>query len=293
MAQDLTIDPRLLVTLDDLSIVAQGVVEGFLSGLHRSPFLGYSTEFASYRPYLQGDNLRHVDWKVWGRTDEFYVKQFEDDTNLNCEILLDTSASMDFGSPNKFQYGRVLAAAMAYLMVRQHDAPGLTLFGAHAAQALPARSSRHHLDEVFHLLGGTAAHGQTRADGDLRAVVQTFTRRGLAVVISDFFSRGDALFELLRQLHFQRQEVIAFQVLAPEEVDFNYEGDYVMTDSESGEETPVHAGEYRDEYQRRLAEFNRHVERECAKYEFSLQRLRTDEPLDRALIAYLEQRTAM
>src|SRR5262245_53821451 len=115
MSQDLTIDPGLLATLDDLSLVAQGVVEGFLSGLHRSPFLGYSSEFASYRQYMQGDNLRHVDWKVWGRTDQYYVKQFEDDTNLICQILLDTSASMDFGNPNKFRYGRVLAAAMAYL----------------------------------------------------------------------------------------------------------------------------------------------------------------------------------
>jgi uncharacterized protein (DUF58 family) len=293
MADDLTIDPRLLVALDDLSLVAQGAVEGFLSGLHRSPFLGYSTEFASYRPYLQGDNLRYVDWKVWGRTDEFYVKQFEDDTNLNCEILLDTSASMDFGSPNKFQYGKVLTASIAYLMVRQHDAPGLTLFGERAAHALPPRSSRHHLDELFHLLGGTAAGGRTFVGEDLQGVVQTFIRRGLAVVISDFFASGETLFELLRQLHFQRQEVIAFQVLSPEELDFNYEGDYVMTDSETGEEIPVHAGEYRAEYQQRLVEFNRRVERECATYEFHLQQLRTDEPLDRALIAYLEQRTAL
>ena len=143
------------------------------------------------------------------------------------------------------------------------------------------------------MLGGTAARGPTRVDADLQAQVQTFVRRGLAVVISDFFSPGDTLFELLRQLHYQRQEVIAFQILSPEEVDFNYEGDYVMTDSESGEETPVHAGEYRAEYQQRLAEFNQQVDQECAKYEFNLQRLRTDEPLDRALITYLEQRTAM
>ncbi len=136
MSQDAIIEPRLLNSLGDLSLVARSVVEGFLSGLHRSPFLGYSTEFASYRPYIQGDNLRHVDWKVWGRTDELYVKQFEDDTNLYSQILLDTSGSMDFGSPNKFQYGRTLAAALAYLMVRQHDAPGLTLFGEGAVRAL-------------------------------------------------------------------------------------------------------------------------------------------------------------
>ena len=268
-------------------------MEGFLGGLHRSPFLGYSTEFASYRQYIQGDNLRHVDWKVWGRTDELYVKQFEDDTNLNCQIFLDASASMDFGSPNKFQYGRMLAAAMAYLMVRQHDAPGLVLFGENTLQALPARNSRHHLDELFHLLGGTAARGRTFVGEDMQRVVQTFTRRGLAVVISDFFSAENKVFELLRQLHFQGQEVIAFQILSAAELDFSYDGDYVMEDSETGEEILVHASEYRKEYQQRLTEFNRRVDKECSQYEFNHQGLSTDEPLDRALIAYLEKRSAI
>src|SRR5262245_50138580 len=151
------LDPNLLAALDDISLVARDVVEGFLSGLHHSPFLGYSTEFAAYRPYMQGDNLRHVDWKVWSRTDKLYIKQFEDDTNLNCNILLDASASMDFGRINKFHYGRLLAAALAYLMVRQNDAAGLTLFGESGARALPARSGPRHLDDLFQLLAGTAA----------------------------------------------------------------------------------------------------------------------------------------
>src|SRR5438045_262048 len=130
MAGTLNIDARTLAAIDDLSLLASGVVEGFIAGLHRSPFLGYSTEFSAYRAYTQGDNLRYVDWKVWARSDEFYVKQFEDDTNLHCQIFLDTSASMDFGAgdSNKFNYGRVLAAVLSYLMVRQRDAPGIILF---------------------------------------------------------------------------------------------------------------------------------------------------------------------
>src|SRR5580765_5138254 len=154
MPHTLAINSNLLAAMDDLSLLARCVVEGFLDGLHRSPFLGYSTEFSAYRAYTQGDNLRHIDWKVWGRTDEFYVKQFEDDTNLRCQIFLDTSASMDFGAGdnNKFTHARVLAAVLAELMVRQHDAPGLILFGPRTHQAVPAQASRHHADEIFQLL---------------------------------------------------------------------------------------------------------------------------------------------
>jgi uncharacterized protein (DUF58 family) len=293
MPADLEIDPKLLVALDDLSLVAEGVVEGFLGGLHRSPFLGYSTEFATYRPYIQGDNLRYVDWKVWARTDELYVKQFEDDTNVLCQIFLDTSASMDFGIPGKFAYGRLIAAALAYLMVKQHDAPGLILFGQKIEQALPARSGRHHLDDIFHTLKTASAGGQSLAGGDLGQIAHALHRRGLAAIISDFFSTGDKLFELLRQLHFHRQEIIVFHVLSPEELDLTFEGNLIMQDQETGEEIPVQANEYREEYQRRLGEFNQRLQNECAKYEAAYRRLRTDEPLDRALIAYLEQRAAV
>src|SRR5713226_8493232 len=188
MPATLTIDSRTLAAIDDLSLLAQVVVEGFLAGLHRSPFLGYSTEFSAYRAYTQGDNLRYIDWKVWARTAEHYVKQFEDDTNLRCQIFLDTSGSMDFGSgdTNKFNYGRVLAAVLSHLMVRQHDAPGLILFNDVAQQAMPAQTARHQADEIFTLLTHARVQGRTVIDKGLFELVGTFTRRGLAVVISDF-----------------------------------------------------------------------------------------------------------
>lgn len=293
MSSHLSIDPKLLAAVDDLSLLARTVVEGFLSGLHRSPFLGYSTEFASYRPYVQGDNLRHVDWKVWGRSDQLNVKQFEDSTNLTVQIILDTSGSMDFGNPSKFAYARLLAAALAFLMVRQHDAPGLTLLGEHAVQALPPRSQQHHLDDLFQLLAGARAGGHTVLGPELWKVVETFTRRGLAVVISDLFSPGEGFFELLRQLHVQRQETIVFQVLAPEEVDFDFPGNHLMVDSETGREIPLHAGAFRREYQRRLATFCDRVREECVRREIDYLRIRTDEPLEGVLTAYLEQRMAV
>jgi uncharacterized protein (DUF58 family) len=295
MPRTLRLDARTLAAIDDLSVLARTVVEGFLDGLHRSPFLGYSTEFSAYRAYTQGDNLRYIDWKVWGRTDEFYIKQFEDDTNLHCQILLDTSQSMDFGAGegNKFDYARVLAAVLAELMVRQHDAPGLTVFGEQAGQAVPTHATRHHAEEIFEFLVHAQARGGTRFDRDLFRLVETFTRRGLAVVISDFFTTDEAVFELLRQLHAQRQEVIVFHVLAVEELDLPYEGEYLFEDVETRQEIPVHTDDFRREYQRRLTDFCGRIERECVQLETDYQLVRTDAPLDAALIAYLERRAAV
>jgi len=295
MPRTLEINARTLAVIDDLSLLARTIVEGFISGLHRSPFLGYSTEFSAYRAYTQGDNLRHIDWKVWARSDELYVKQFEDDTNLRCQIFLDTSGSMDFGEgdANKFDFARVLAAVLAEIMVRQHDAPGLILFGEQTLQALPAHASRHHAEEIFHLLTHAQAKGGTHIDQTLFRTVETLTRRGMAVVISDFFSAEGAVKQLLRSLHGQHQEVIVFHLLAPEECDLPYDGEHLIEDLETGEEIPVHTEDFRKEYQRRLSEFCDRIKQECVELEMDYQRLRTDTPLDAALLEYLERRAAV
>ncbi|HLH53606.1 MAG TPA: DUF58 domain-containing protein [Verrucomicrobiae bacterium] len=295
MPSTLAIDARTLAAIDDLSLLAGSIVEGFIAGLHRSPFLGYSTEFSAYRAYTQGDNLRHVDWKVWARSDEFYVKQFEDDTNLCGQIFLDTSKSMDFGDggANKFHYGRVLAAVLAEVMVRQHDAPGLVLFGENARQAVPPHASRHHADEIFHLLSQAQALGGTRIDQRLFRIVETMTRRGIAVVISDFFTTDDAARQLLRQLRAQRQEIIVFHILSPEELDLPYEGESIFEDLESSEQIPVHTDDFRKEYRRRISAFCDELQKECVGLEIEYQLLRTDAPLDVALTQYLERRAAV
>jgi len=295
MARTLEISARTLAAIDDLSVLARTIVEGFISGLHRSPFLGYSTEFSAYRAYTQGDNLRHIDWKVWARSDELYVKQFEDDTNLRCQIFLDTSASMNFGEgdANKFHFARVLTAVLAEIMVRQHDAPGLVLFGEHARQAIPAHASRHHADEIFQLLTQAEARGGTHIDQKLFHIVETMTRRGMAVVISDFFSSEAAVRQLLRALHAQHQEVLVFHVQAPEELDLPYEGEHIFEDLETTEEIPVHTEDFRKEYQRRLSGFCDGIKQACIDLEIDYRQLRTDAALDVALIEYLEHRAAV
>jgi uncharacterized protein (DUF58 family) len=295
MPSTLALNANVMAAIDDLSLLARTVVEGFLEGLHRSPFLGYSTEFSAYRSYTPGDDLGYIDWKVWGRSDKYYVKQFEDDTNLLCQIFLDTSASMDFGRGdfNKFTYGRILAAVLAYLMTHQHDAPGLVLFGEHAQRAVPAKAARHHADEIFQVLTRLQAQGGTQIGADLFGIVESFSRRGAAVLISDFFAAGDTALELLRQLHAQRQEVVVLHLLAPEELDFPYQGALLLQDSETQQEMPVHAEAYRAKYQQRLNQYCDEIRSECVKLEMDYQLLRTDAPLDLALIAYLEKRNAM
>ncbi len=292
MPAPFAIDLRLLASVEDLPLLARTVVEGFLDGLHRSPFLGYSTEFASYRQYVQGDNLRHLDWKVWARSDALYVKQFEDDTNYRGQIYLDTSASMDFGAgaAHKFTYARLLAAALAHLMILQRDAPGLVLFGPDSRQALPCSASRNQAQELFAALATTRAGGATQVGQDLFGIVQAVIRRGLSVVISDFFTPDDSGFELLRQLHAHRQETLVFQILSPEELELPETGEWILEDSESGEERIVHLDEMRAGYRQRLDAFCDRLKAECEGYEFEYVRLSTGEPLDRALMAYLERR---
>ena len=289
----MTLDPALLGSLDDLVLMARDVVEGALSGLHRSPFLGYSSEFSSYRPYIQGDNLRYVDWKVWGRSDKFYIKQFEDDTNLTCQILLDASASMNFGRHNKFHYGRMLAIALAYLMSRQHDAAGLTLLGTSPLTALPPQHGPQHLDALFVTLARAVAKGRTFIGKDVANLVETFNRRGVTVIISDLLTPGEAAFDLFRQLRSQRQEVIVFHVMAAEELDFDFDGEFLFEDSESDLTVPLHAGMFRKEYLGRVEEFQQRIKKECEKFEVDYQLIRTDQPLADALPAYLERRMAV
>jgi uncharacterized protein (DUF58 family) len=293
MSTPLAIDSRLLASVEDLPLLAQTVVEGFLDGLHRSPFLGYSTEFASYRQYVQGDNLRHLDWKVWARSDALYVKQFEDDTNYRGQIYLDTSASMDFGTgpANKFTYGRLLAAALTHLMILQRDAPGLVLFGPDSRQALPCAASRNQAMELFAALARAQAGGKTVIGQDLFGIVQAVVRRGISVVISDFFTTDDSGFELLRQLHAHRQETLVFHLLSPEELELPETGEWILEDSETGEERIVHLDEVRTSYRERLNTFCDRVKTECQSYEFDYVRLSTGEPLDQALMNYLERRS--
>ncbi len=284
------LDSKLVASVEDLVLLARGVVNGFLNGLHRSPFLGHSSEFDSYRPYMMGDNLRYLDWRVWGRTDKLYVKQFEDNTNLRAQVLLDTSASMAFGTPDKFTCARNLAAALSYLLVRQHDAPGLIFLGERALEVLPSQCRAQHLEELLTALARAVPSGRTQAITGLGQAAASLRRRGLAIVISDLLSSGSVIFDLLRQLQLQRQELLVFHIVAPEEADFDFHEDFEFEDAETGQKIRLHAGAFREEYLGRFRAFLAQTKLECERLEADYFLLRTDQPLEGALAACLEAR---
>jgi uncharacterized protein (DUF58 family) len=283
------LDAAAWVDAGDLPLLARGIVEGMLSGLHRSPYVGYGREFSSYRPYAQGDSLRHVDWKVWSRTDTWYVKQFEDETNLIGRVFLDASGSMDTGEKNKFQCGRLLAAALAYLMIVQRDAPGLVVWNESHLDYLPPRNSKQQM-ELWATLSQATPTGNATLPGTLRHLLEGVTRRGLAVIISDFLAEDGEAIELCETMTHHRQEVVAFQILSPEECDLSLEGNVILVDSETGEERLVEPETARREYKEQLEAHCASVQKRCWNAGVDYHRLRSDEPVEDALRAYLLKR---
>ena len=219
------LEPAALARVKNLAMVARGVVEGFITGLHASPYKGFSVEFAEHRKYSPGDNPRHLDWRVLGRTDRLYIKQYEEETNLRCHILLDASGSMGYGlgqGVTKLQYGSYLTAVLAYLMLRQQDAVGLTTFDTKVRLEMPARSSPRHFDEMMHQLEAVRPGKTTDLGATLHRLADRFKRRCLIVLISDLYGDPEAVEQALHHLHHKRHEVIVFHVLDKAEIDFPF-----------------------------------------------------------------------
>ena len=287
------LDPEVVSRLSRLDLIARMVVEGFITGLHQSPYHGFSVEFSEYRQYMPGDSLRDLDWKVFGKTDRLYVKQYEEETNLKSHLLIDASASMAYrsGSIAKFQYASYVAAALSHLMLRQRDAVGLIAFDDHIRAYLPPRSVASHLHVLLTALQNTRPEG---GDTDLAAafhdLAERIVRRGLIVVISDLFDDPDRLLNGLKHFRHRNHEVIVFHVLDPRErdLDFNRETRFVDLESSAQIATePWHlAPAYRDHMEALIDRFRR----ECREALIDYVLLETSEPFDTALFNYLAKR---
>jgi uncharacterized protein (DUF58 family) len=287
--------PAELASLGGLEFVARRVVEGFLTGLHRSPHRGFSVEFAEHRMYQPGDDLRYIDWRMFGRSDRYYVKQFEEETNLRAYLLLDASASMGWTSdaariPEKIWYARQLAACLALLLLRQGDTAGLVAFHDRIAADLPPRGGRRQWSEVVRTLAGVVPGGTSEAGAALREVAGRLRRRGLVLLISDLLVDADSTRLALRFLRHRGHEVLVFHLLDPGERELPAVRDARFVDPETGEEVPVSVATLRDEY--RAA-----VERALAEWRTSLAPhgidhvlVETGAPLVHALRAYLRKR---
>jgi uncharacterized protein (DUF58 family) len=286
------LDPRVIARLGTMELRAKTIVEGFLAGLHRSPFKGFSVEFAEYRQYLPGDDLSTIDWKVYARSDRYYVKKYEEDTNLDCHVLLDVSASMVYssGDVTKLAYGSYLAAALAYLMKRQRDAVGLVAFDEQIVERLPASARPGHLKTVLLTLSRLKPGTRSDVSKPLHQLAEALARRSMVVIISDLLDDPAAIVRGLKHLRFCGSDVIVFHVLDPAELTFPFDQPARFKDMESDAELLVSPAAVRATYLARLQEMLDTYTRELRGAGIDYVQLDTSKPLDTALLAYLSRR---
>ena len=295
MAEARFLDPAIVARLGTIDLKARTIVEGFLTGLHRSPYKGFSVEFAEYRQYLPGDDLATLDWKVYARSDRHFVKKYEEETNLACHLLLDVSASMGYGSGGitKLQYGSYLAGALAYLMKRQRDAFGLIAFDDRIASLVPASARTGHLRAVLLALERLKLGARTNVAKPLHDLAAAVRRRGLVVLVSDLLDDPAQVLEGLKHFRYRGTDVVVFQVLDPDELKFPFEGAARFRDMETAAEVMAVPANVRKEYLDRMQAMIAHYKRELSLVGIDYCLLDTSQPLELGLMAYLMTRRRM
>ena len=287
------LDPAVVARLGTLELRARTVVEGFISGLHRSPFKGFSVEFAEYRQYIHGDDLSTIDWKVYARSDRYYVKKFEEETNLDCQLLIDVSGSMAYGSHGitKFEYAACLAASLGYLMNRQRDGVGLTAFDDRIVAALPASNRPGHLRNLLITLDRLVLGSRTNVSKPLRRLAESMNRRGMVVLISDLLDDPESIIRGLKHFQYRGSDVLVFQILDPDEIEFPFDRATRFEDLETSEEVMAVPGLVRSHYLKQMSGLIERYRRELGAAGIDYQLLGTKQPLEIALLAYLSTRS--
>jgi uncharacterized protein (DUF58 family) len=286
------LDPKLLQRLGRLPLIAKTIVEGFLAGLHVSPYHGFSAEFAQYRQYIPGDDLRHLDWRVFARTDRYYIRQFEEDTNLNCYILLDISGSMSYrpGAMTKLEYSAILAATLAYLQMKQRDNTGFYAFNEKFVDVIPPKGGQRHLALLLHTLESLKAAGTANVGSIIMNAAENFRRRGLVILISDLYDDPESVVKALSRVRHLGHEVIVFHLMDHVERNLAVKGVVEFVDLETGERVVGDAAKIRKAYSDRLEQSLGYYKRQCLKEDVDYVLIDTSQPLDGALYAYLKRR---
>jgi uncharacterized protein (DUF58 family) len=287
-----SLQPELIKRIGRLEVRARHIVEGLLSGMHRSPYFGQSLEFLQHRQYVIGDDLRHVDWKVWGKQDRLYVKQYEEDTNLRACLLVDLSASMEYGRGplNKRDYAVTTAAALAYLLLHQHDAVGCVAFDERVRQTIPMRTNTSHLATIIRALDGNEPREKTNFYSVLARAAETYPRRGMMILISDLLADPEDLLRGLRLLRQRGHDVLVLHVLDDDELDFPFAGPARFEGLETADHLNCNPRALRQGYLDAIEEFLTTVRRGCARDSVDYALVRTSEPLDAVLVAFLSHR---
>lgn len=294
-ASPIRFDPTSLSRYGRLALIARGLVEGFLTGAHKSPYKGYSVEFAEHRQYYPGDEIRHIDWRAFGKTDRYYIKEYEEETNLRAHILVDASGSMAYKGKHssKFEYAQYVAASLAYLMLHQRDAVGMAIHDTRIRQVIPPKSTSKHLLQVLRALEETVPGDETDLAPLWHQLAGQFSRRGLVVILSDCFDNVPALLKAMQHFRYQRHEVLLFHILAPEEIEFPFTRWTQFRNLESANHRLlVDPAWLRNEYRKNFDKFCTDLKDSCGRAMVDYFVMRTDQPVDRALGIYLSRRQA-
>ncbi len=286
------LDPKIISKISRLDLRARYIVEGFLIGLHRSPYHGFSVEFSEHRPYMPGDEIQKIDWKVYGKTDRYFIKQYEEETNLKSYILVDCSKSMDYTSKEitKFQYAITLSAAIAYLLFDQKDAVGLVLYSDRILKIIEPRSSKINLFEIYKSLLNSNPEGKTETAECLGEVAEKIKKRGLIVVISDFLDDLGKIDSSMKKFRFKQNEVISFQILDEQEINFGFSKDAIFRDLESREELLTQPFQIKSSYNELVNQFLTLLKRNLLNHQIDHNLVLTSETFDKALLAFLKKR---
>ena len=286
------LDPAVISRLKGMDVKARLVVEGFVSGLHKGPYKGFSVEFAEHRQYMPGDPIRYIDWKVYGKTDRFYIKEYEEETNLRAYIIVDGSGSMGYASNGitKLEYGCYLAASLAYLMLKQQDSVGLLIFDTKLRKYIPPRSVKRHLHVLLKELSQLAAREETDLGHSLHELARRVKRRGLIILISDLLDDEERVIRGLKLFRHRKHEVIVFHVLDPYEVAFPFEHEVILRDMETDDEVPAVPWEIRNEYRQRVASWIDRYRTVLRQSGIDYVPVKTSTTFDVALFSYLEKR---
>ncbi len=287
------IDPEILSRISNMELLARHVVEGFITGLHESPYRGFSVEFLAYHHYIPGDDPMRIDWKLFARSDRLFVKDYEDETNTCCHILLDISHSMEYSSTHvtKFQYASILAASLAYFMIRQRDRVGLYFFDDQIRDRIPAKSTKGHLVSILHCLENTQCGAKTSMGRPFHELADSIKKRGIVVIISDLLEEPDIIINGLKHFRFSGNDVIVFHVMDPSELTFQFKDIVELEDMETYEKLVIMSEEARESYLENLEKFKHRMKNECGLLKIDYNILDTSKPLDFALFQYLSKRS--
>jgi len=284
--------PGILSSINNLEFLAKLIVEGFITGLHKSPFHGFSVEFSQHRPYMLGDSLKHIDWKVFARSDRYYIKQYEEETNLRCSILLDISKSMNYKSNDvsKLDYASVLVASLSYLMLKQRDATGLMLFDDKIRKNLPVKSVPVYIKDIIFALSDIKTGDDTNITNALHTIAERIKRRGLIIIVSDLLDDPEKVISGMQHLRYNKHEIIVFHIVDDQEIDFNFKGEYIFEDLESKQKIKADSRYIQQEYLDQIEEQHTFFKNRFYENHIDYVRVRTSEPIESALSEYLLKR---